>query len=84
MSSSSSSRPEWRKYIEVCKWNEADKQWKKVSNVPIDLSEEIASVPNVSKMVSDELFDGEECVLMDIDYLKIPLLEVRSSMYSLC
>ncbi|XP_064404016.1 uncharacterized protein LOC135349419 [Halichondria panicea] len=72
MSSSSSSRPEWRKYIEVCKWNEADKQWKKVSNVPIDLSEEIASVPNVSKMVSDELFNGEECVLMDIDYLKIP------------
>ncbi len=68
MSSSSSSRPEWRKYIEVCKWNEADKQWKKVSNVPIDLSEEIASGncqrPNVSKMV--------QCVLMDIDYLKIP------------
>ncbi len=71
MSSSSSSRPEWRKYIEVCKWNEADKQWKKVSNVPIDLSEEIAS-GNCQRSKCVEDGPMLQCVLMDIDYLKIP------------
>ena len=63
---------EWRKSIEVCKWSEQEKLWKKVSNLPIVMTEATANVPCVMQMVADDIFGGEETVLLDIDYLKIP------------
>ena len=62
----------WRKYIEICKWSEHDKQWKKFSNLPIEMTEATATVPRLTQMVANDVFGGEEAVLLDIDYLKIP------------
>ena len=62
---------EWRKYIEICKWHEQEKQWKKVSNLPIELNDSTATVPRVTQMVADAAFGGEDAILLDIDYLKI-------------
>ena len=62
---------EWRKYIEICKWHEQDKQWKKVSNLPIELNDSTATVPRVTQMVADAAFGGEDAILLNIDYLKI-------------
>lgn len=61
---------EWRKSIEVCKWS--DDGWRKMLNLPIVMTEESASVPSVTQMVANDAFNGEETVLLDIDYLKIP------------
>ena len=54
---------EWRKNIEVMKWMEYEKRWKKISNFPVCLSEQTASVPSVTKLVSDEVFEGEPIVM---------------------
>ena len=62
----------WRKYVEICKWSENDSQWKKVSNLPIEMTEATATVPRVTQMVADDVFGGDETVLLNIDYLKIP------------
>ena len=62
----------WRKYIEICKWSEHDNQWKKFSNLPIEMTDATATVPRVTQMVADDVFGGDEAVLLDIDYLKIP------------
>ncbi len=62
----------WRKYIEICKWSEHDQQWKKFTNLPIEMTEATATVPRVTQMVADDVFGGDEAVLLDIDYLKIP------------
>lgn len=63
---------EWRKYIEVCRWNERENQWKKVTNLPLEMTEATASVPHVTQMVAEDVFAGDETVLVDTDYLKIP------------
>lgn len=63
---------EWRKSIEVCKWNEQEKGWKKVSNLPVVLTDATTNVMCVAQMVADDYFNGEDAVLLDIDYLKIP------------
>ena len=63
---------EWRKSVEVCKWSEQDKSWKKVSNLPVVMSEASANVKHVAEMVADDVFNGNDAVLLDIDYLKIP------------
>ena len=63
---------EWRKYIEVCRWNERESQWKKVTNLPLEMTEATASVPHVTQMVAEDVFAGDETVLVDSDYLKIP------------
>ena len=57
---------EWRKSIEQ------EKLWKKVSNLPIVMTEATANIPCVMQMAADYIFGGEETVLLDIDYLKIP------------
>ena len=62
---------EWRKSTELCKWSEQEKLWKKVSNLLILMTEAKANVPCVMQMVADDSLDGEETVLLDIDYLKI-------------
>ena len=63
---------EWRKYVEVCKWSEQEKSWKKVSNLPVVVSEASANVKRVAEIVGEDVFNGDETVLLDIDYLKIP------------
>ena len=63
---------EWRKSIEVCRWSEQEKVWKKVSNLPIVMTEATANIPRMTKMVADDDFGSEETVLLDIDYLKVP------------
>lgn len=40
--------------------------------MPIVMMEETASIPRVTQMVSNDVFNGEDTVLLDIDYLKIP------------
>lgn len=34
----------WWKYIKVCKWSDREKQWKKVSNLPLTINESTANV----------------------------------------
>ena len=63
---------EWRKNIEVCKWSERERQWKKVSNLPLLLTEVTANLQRVSQMVATDAFCGESTLLLDVDYLKIP------------
>ena len=63
---------EWRKYVEICKWNEREGQWKKVSNLPLQLTDDTANVQQVSEMVAEDAFSGETAVLVDVDYLRIP------------
>jgi hypothetical protein len=70
-SSSKAAVHEWRKNIEIMQWIEAEKRWKKTSNFPISLNEQTANISSVTKMVSDEVFDGESIVLTDVDHLKI-------------
>lgn len=60
----------WRKSIEVCKWVDQEKVWKKVSNVPIVMTEATANIPCVTQMMSDDVFGSEDTVLLDMDYLK--------------
>ena len=66
---------EWRKYVEICKWNECEGQWKKVSNLPLQLTNDTANVQQVSEMVAEDAFGGEggeTAILVDVDYLRIP------------
>ena len=62
----------WRKYIEICKWSEREKQWKKVSNLPLTLSESTANIQSVTEMVAADAFNGEAAVILDNEYLQIP------------
>ena len=64
--------PVWRKNIEICKWSERDKQWKKISNLPIEVSEEVANIKGVSGIVAKDAFGGEPVILLDNDFLRIP------------
>ena len=67
--SSTTSGAEWNKSIDICRWVVREKSWKKVSNLPVMLTDATANVPSVSQMVA---FGGEDIVLLDTDYLKIP------------
>jgi len=62
----------WRKYIEVCKWSDREKQWKKVSNLPLTINESTANVKSVAGMVAADAFNGEAAVILDNEYLQIP------------
>ncbi len=44
---------------------------KKVSNLPVVLCKELANVSSVLGVVTQEAFDREAVVLIDVDYLKI-------------
>ena len=61
--------PEWRKYIEICKWS--GNAWKRLSNLPIQLTDSDATVERVSQIVADDAFNGERVTLLDNEYLKI-------------
>ena len=63
---------DWRKKVEICKWSEHESQWKKISNLPIVLTESTATVPQITQMVADDVFGGDQTVLLDCDYLRIP------------
>ncbi len=65
------SEPEWRKNVEVCKWSEREGQWKKVSNLPVSLTETTANIARVAQMGSEDAFGGEQCMLLDNEYLKL-------------
>ncbi len=65
------SEPEWRKNMEVCKWSERERQWIKVSNIPVSLTETTANIAQVAQMVSEDAFGGEQCVLLNNEYLKL-------------
>ena len=45
---------------------------KKTGNFPIRLNERKAIVPSVGNIASQEAFGGKECVILDLDFLKIP------------
>ena len=63
---------EWRKTIEICR--RRGKDWEKVSNLPVTLTEATASVPDIADQVASEAFeafDGSDVILVDNDYLKI-------------
>ena len=62
---SARSRSEWRKNIDIMKWIDPEKKWKKISNLPLSLCEENANVISVTKM------GGEAAVLLDVDHLKL-------------
>ncbi len=67
----SQSEPEWRKYVEVCKWSERDGGWKKVSNLPVSLTETTANIERVAQMVSEDALAGEPGVVLDNEYLRL-------------
>ena len=57
------------KNIEICEYSDND--WIKQFSLPIRINDDTANVENVTKMVSDEAFNGEPIVLVDTDYLRI-------------
>ena len=59
----------WNKNIEICEYSDHD--WIKQFSLPIRINDDTANVENVTKMVSDEAFNGEPIVLVDTDYLRI-------------
>ena len=63
---------DWRKYIEICKWSDRVGTWVKTLNLPIQLTERTANIRDASGIVSAEAFGGEQAILLDCDYLKVP------------
>ena len=55
----------WRKYIEVRKWSEWEKQWKKVSNLLLMISEFTANIQSVTEMVAADAYNGEAAVILE-------------------
>ena len=55
---------EWRKNIDICKWSDQESQWKKFSNLPIMLTESTASVASIAQMVGNNVFGGDQAVLL--------------------
>ena len=45
--------------------------WKKLSNLPVQLTDSDATVERVSQIVADDAFNGERVTLLDNEYLKI-------------
>ena len=43
-----------------------------MGSFPIHLNERKATVPSVGNIASQEAFGGKECVILDLDFLKIP------------
>ena len=60
---------EWKKNIDICTYDGV--MVKKVSNFPINLTNETARLEFISSSVSHELFQGKEVILVDVDNLKI-------------
>ena len=63
--SHSSEEPEFTKKIEICKLNYNEGRFDKVSNLPLILTESIASVQNVRSTVSVDLLDCDNLKLLD-------------------
>ena len=59
---------EWTKTIEIFRWKGC---WEKISNLPIRLTENRANLSDVTRIVSEEGFEGKEIVLLDVDFLRI-------------
>ncbi len=66
------SKKSWNKVVQICTWDDASSSWTKIENLPIQLTEETATVPYITDRVSQDSFGGAECVLVDKDYLAIP------------
>lgn len=63
---------EWKKNIDICEYDPAvSGGLKKTGNFPIPLNNESARVDYIAESISQELFEGEEAVLLDSDNLKI-------------
>ncbi|XP_019851177.1 PREDICTED: uncharacterized protein LOC109581486 [Amphimedon queenslandica] len=60
---------EWTKTIEIFHYND---KWEKTGNLPLRLNEAKATVPSVCGIASNEAFGGKDCVILDLDFLKIP------------
>ena len=45
--------------------------WKKLSKLPVQLTDSDATVEHVSQIVADDAFNGERVTLLDNKYLKI-------------
>ena len=61
----------WQKTIEICAFNES-LQLEKQMNYPLDLTPATANITSVSDILSADVFNGQACVLLDVDNLKIP------------
>ena len=59
----------WRKNIEICDY--VCGRLKKNSNFPMSLTNETAKVEFIAESISQELFSGEDVVLVDADSLQI-------------
>ena len=57
------------KNIDICTYDGV--MVKKVSNFPINLTNETDRLDFISSSVSHELFQGKEVILVDVDNLKI-------------
>ena len=53
----------------MCKWS--GNAWKKLSDLPIQLTNSDATVAHASQIVADDAFNGEWVTLLDNDYQKI-------------
>ncbi len=61
----------WQKTIEICAFNDSF-HLEKQMNYPLDLTPATANITSVSDILSADVFNGQGCVLLDVDNLKIP------------
>ena len=58
--------------IKLLKFLDRDSLWEKTGNFPICLNERKATVPFVGNIANQEAFGRKECVILDLDFFKIP------------
>ena len=61
---------EWTKTVEVFILNDSN-EFQKVINLPVRLTEQTAIVNDVAHLASNDVFQGKEVELLDVDFLKI-------------
>ncbi len=60
----------WQKSIEIHSYTTSGLE--KHTNYPLELTPSTANITSISAMLSAEVFNGQSCVLLDVDNLKIP------------
>ncbi len=61
-----------QKTMEIHAFKDSCQAVEKVLNYPLELTTATANISSVSEILSTEVFNGEPCVLLDVDNLKIP------------
>ncbi len=62
----------WAKKVEISEWSESEGAWMTALTLPIYLTDETANVKDVSMIVGAEVFGGEQAVLLNSEYQKVP------------